>query len=273
MRVDGLRPHLAAVVNRALGLLGLVALGVSISAFAEDPGTERVEWRKVPIEVFLQVGTERQVQFPSPVKVGIPGSIQAHLRTQSIGDTVYFRPSGAFPATRAVVQTLDGERTYLLDLSASETGSPTAPLKVVDPNLDDANSNPDESAGTAAIRQSLDPVALTRFAAQQLYAPARLLKGSPDVVRVPVRDEPVDLMRGATLTAVPVIAWRSGGLHITAVKLTNAGTTPFVLDPRSLKGEWLTAAFQHNRLFAAGDEADTTVVYLVSRRPFAEARP
>ena len=40
-------------------------------------------------------------------------------------------------------------------------------------------------------------------------------------------------------------------------------------DPRNLRGRWLTAAFQHNRLHAVGSEADRTVVYLISDRPFA----
>ena len=44
---------------------------------------------------------------------------------------------------------------------------------------------------------------------------------------------------------------------------------PQTLDPRTLRGRWLTAAFQHNRLHEAGSEADRTVVYLISDRPFA----
>ena len=74
------------------------------------------------------------------------------------------------------------------------------------------------------------------------------------------------------MSATPLIAWRSGSLHLTAVTLRNVTATPIELDPRSLRGEWLTATFQHNRLLAAGDEADLTVVYLVSPQPFAVAR-
>ena len=39
-------------------------------------------------------------------------------------------------------------------------------------------------------------VALTRYAAQQLYAPARLLDFTPGIVRVPVNQQPIDLVRG-----------------------------------------------------------------------------
>jgi hypothetical protein len=68
------------------------------------------------------------------------------------------------------------------------------------------------------------------------------------------------------------VAWRAGGLYVTAVKLTNRTDQPQILDPRDLRGSWLTATFQHNRLLAAGSEADTTAVYLISARPFAASR-
>ncbi len=67
------------------------------------------------------------------------------------------------------------------------------------------------------------------------------------------------------------MAWRAGDLYLTAVKLTNQAEQAVTLDPRALRGKWLTAAFQHNRLFPHGDEADTTVVYLISARPFETA--
>ena len=64
-------------------------------------------------------------------------------------------------------------------------------------------------------------------------------------------------------------AWRAGDLYVTAAKLTNKTDRSQTLDPRTLRGRWLTAAFQHNRLHEAGSEADRTVVYLISDRPFA----
>ncbi len=65
-----------------------------------------------------------------------------------------------------------------------------------------------------------------------------------------------------------MVAWRGNGLYVTAVKLINRTEQPQILDPRDLKGTWLTRAFQHHRLLPKGDEADTTAVYLISARPF-----
>ena len=73
------------------------------------------------------------------------------------------------------------------------------------------------------------------------------------------------------MTAEPLAAWRAGDLYLTAVKLTNRTDRPLTLDPRRLRGMWLSAAFQHNRLHKKGDEADTTAVYLISVRPFEAA--
>jgi hypothetical protein len=78
-------------------------------------------------------------------------------------------------------------------------------------------------------------------------------------------------VRGGAVEAVPLISWRHRGLYVTAVRLQNQAPEASVLDPRDLRGEWLAATFQHARLLAHGDEADTTAVYLLSRRPFGES--
>jgi integrating conjugative element protein (TIGR03749 family) len=132
-------------------------------------------------------------------------------------------------------------------------------------------SRPDTNDGTAnhaTDRGQFGYIPLTRFAAKQLYAPIRLVKDRPGIVRVPVSREAVDLLHGGTVEATPVVAWRAGGLYVTAIKLTNRSEQPQTLDPRHLRGTWLAATFQHHRLLPKGDEADTTAVYLISARPF-----
>ena len=47
-------------------------------------------------------------------------------------------------------------------------------------------------------------IQLTRFAAQQLYAPTRLVKERPGIVRVPVTRDPVELLHGGTIEATPL---------------------------------------------------------------------
>ena len=76
-------------------------------------------------------------------------------------------------------------------------------------------------------------------------------------------------MPGDAVEATPLMAWRAGTLYLTAVKLRNRSNTAQVLDPRLLRGNWLTATLQHARLLPAGNVADSTAVYLISAQPFA----
>lgn len=255
------RPQISSLLAALGGLLALPTL-------ADSSVAERIEWTRTPIQLELKVNAETQIQFPTPVKVGVPGTLRTELLTQSVGDMVYLKPAMAFESTRLIVQTRDGAHTYLFDVWSSEAAQGPRALRIFDV---DAEPPADEPVGDGAHAQPQDPVTLTRFAAQQLYAPRRLLQPAPGVVREPVSEAVVDLVRGGAITARPLIAWRTGRLHVTAVKLVNTDAAARDLDPRELRGEWLTATFQHNRLLAAGDEADTSVVYLVSDRPFALA--
>ncbi len=262
----------AAHKTRAL-FAWLIVLGawfIAVDLATASEVAERIEWQKVPIEVAHQVGHERRIQFPVPIKVGVPTSVTPKLRAQSVSDTLYLTANAAFEPTRLVVQTREEGRTYLLDVTATEEAVTSEALLVSDPTLTPLAA-PAESVTTAHPASTIDTVTLTRFAAQQLYAPTRLLEALSGIVREPVDSKSVPLLHNVPVTAQPLIAWRDGGLHVTAVKLTNTTPTPILLDPRTLRGAWTTATFQHHRLLAKGDEADTTVVYLVSIHPFTGA--
>lgn len=232
-----------------------------------------IVWDRTPIGLILTVGQERLVQFPGPITLGVPSGLTQLLRVQTVDDTVYLLAQQPFEAARVIARERDGGRTYVLDVSASADGGETGPVQIT---LAAEANPPDSPDGDVNALHDVAParigyITLTRFAAQQLYAPARLLGDLPGVVRVPIKPDPIALLHGDTVTATPLIAWRVDGLYLTAVKLTNRLTIPLLLDPRALRGAWLAATFQHNRLAKHGDEADTTVVYLISSLPFAAA--
>ncbi len=253
-----------------LGLAFLLAGPV----WAEPAITQRIEWKKVPIRLDLSTGSERIVHFPGPVRVGVPASLRPVLRAQSLDGTVYFLASAPFDATRILVRSLEAGRFYLLDIAASGVGTPMPPVQVYVKEADGPHSltRPQAPLDDRPARAPYGYVALTRFAAHQLYAPARLVQDRPGIVRMPVSRDPVALLRGGVVDAVPLVAWRAGGLYVTAVRLTNRTGQPQILDPRTLRGTWLAATFQHHHLLGVGSDADTTVVYLVSARPFETAR-
>jgi integrating conjugative element protein (TIGR03749 family) len=267
--------------SRLLPVVSLLSLALAIfavasgSAFAAETIPERIVWRKEPIGLELTVGKERRVDFPGPVKVGLPPQIESAVRVQSIAGTVYLLADSAFDPTRVMVRETESGRMYLLDVAASgDGGSGGPPVEVYAGEESNTGRNrpTNDSIGQDTRPPALPSygyVTLTRFAAQQLYAPARLLKDLPGVVRVPIKRKKVSLVRGAAVTAEPLVAWRAGDLYLTAVKLANGTGRALTLDARTLRGDWLSAAFQHNRLLPKGDESDTTALYLISTRPFA----
>ncbi len=261
-------PILRAVFTICFVVAGLICAS---SVSAESGTVQRIEWQKVPIEVPLVVGAERRIEFPAPVKVGLPGTIEPLLRAQSVNGVVYLLANAAFESSRVMVREIDSGRVYLFDVTAAEAGTPGGPLQIfvnVDPGSTDATAT---KGGRSKTRRH-NTIELTRFAARQLYGPSRLADALPGVVRVPLESQPVDLIHGAAIEAVPLAGWRANGLYITAVKLSNLTLQPQTLDPRELRGGWLTATFQHHRLLAKGDAADTTAVYLISKQPFDVSR-
>jgi len=247
--------------------LGVVLLLAQSLVFAETDTPERIEWKKAPIRLELAVGQEQRIEFPAAVKVGVPASVQSLLRTQSVNGTVYLLAQAPFDSSRLMVRELDSGRIYLFDVTAAEEGGASPPIQITvagDREID----NDFATVGNNTDQAQPDYIQLTRFAAQQLYAPLRLVKDRPGIVRVPVKRDAVDLLHGGTIEASPLVAWRANGLYVTAVKLTNRTEQPQTLDPRDLRGTWQTATFQHHRLLPRGDEADTTAVYLISARPF-----
>ena len=247
------------------GLL-LALMATSVAAAEDTANAQHIIWDKTPIALQLSIDSERRLQFRAPVSVGVPAALNSVLRTQTVNSTVYFQAHRSFPKTRILVRELDGGQVYLFDIAAHSANTEQRPVVIHLPQVSSVVPNPGGTSRTPSY------VALTRFAAQQLYAPARLLEAVPGIRRVPVPSAPFALLLGSTVQATPLIGWRAGDLHVTAVKLVNQGHRPVTLDPRKLRGNWLSATFQHARLLRAGGDADTTAVYLVSSQAFAEAQ-
>lgn len=267
----------------SLSLIALLGLCFPLLSFAQVDAAsnvpERVVWNKAPIAIPLVVGEERLVHFPDSVSIGLPQSLTPLLRSQSINGTLYLLAKQAFDPTRVMVRSETDGPIYVLDISAAPGGADSRSLPDVQVLLQASQKPPQDLSEDAGAdqstsdkqSQSLGYAALTRYAAQQLYAPTRLIPQQLGVVAIPVNPEPVDLVVGGKIEAVPVAAWKAGLRYVTVVKLINRTQQPVVLDPRELRGSWLAATFQHNRLLPAGSEADTTAVYLVSDRRFDAA--
>lgn len=229
---------------------------------------EILRWERLPLAVPLQVGQERVMFIERNVRVGLPASLQGKLRVQSAGGALYLLANEAIAPSRLQLQDADDGTLILLDIAAelAKTGEP--PLEAV--RIVEAERleprNADETPVARPTPPTPLPVALTRYAAQALYAPLRTLEPVPGVSTVPLRD---DLILDTLMPELPLLyralaAWRLEDLWVTAVRLRNTSSRWIELDPRRLQGDFVSATFQHPDLGPKGETTDTTMVYLVT---------
>ena len=262
-----------------LMLLGLLA----VAAFPAAQAVEILRWERMPLAVPLKVGQERIVFIDRNVRVGVPAGVGERLRVQSAGGAVYLRASEPIEPTRLQLQDADTGALILLDIAAepAKDGEPALePVRIVEGDATLARYGEQRAEGDEAVtltngqanvrgsrRETPIPVVLTRFAAQNLYAPLRSVEPLPGVMRINLRRD-MDLgtlMPTLPVHAVTLASWRLEDQWVTAVRLTNTGSGWVTLDPRVLQGDFLTATFQHEALGPRGVPEDTTVLYLVTR--------
>lgn len=274
---------------RAIRYAGIFAACLTCQAQA----VEIQRWERIPLALPLVVGQERIVFIDQNVRVGMPRDLIDKLRVQSTGGALYLLASEPIDPTRLQLQNISNGEIMLVDIAATpaQPNQPAPePVKIVagdspasrygqaNAAAQSTGSRPASQAVQSseqdqdedpppARRETPVPVALTRYAAQMLYAPLRTVEPVEGIAQVNINRR-LDL--GTLLPMLPVEAtalgaWRLDGLWVTAVKLRNTGAQHIVLDPRELMGNFVTATFQHPYLGTQGDASDTTTVYLVTQ--------
>lgn len=259
------------MTRQPLSLLAALFLGLGVAA----PGqaTQILHWQRLPLAVPLTVGQERVVFLDRKVRVGVPTALNDRLRIQSVGGALYLRASTVLPPTRLQVQDVQTGMIILLDIAAepAKSGQPAAePIRIVldAPGEESPPASTTPEAGTAqSAPDAALAMALTRYAAQRLYAPLRTLEPVEGIRSVALEQElPLDsLLPGLPVRARALAAWQLQHLRVTAVRLSNQSARPIALVPEALQGDFVAATFQHPDLGPSGQATDTTVVYLVTR--------
>ncbi|MFY3306289.1 TIGR03749 family integrating conjugative element protein [Achromobacter ruhlandii] len=249
---------------------------------------EILRWERLPLAVPLVVGQERVVFVDRNVRIGMPAGVGENLRVQSAGGAIYLRASKPIPSTRLQLQDVESGALILLDIAAEPAKAGQAalePVRIVEgeatpahygeqagtpPSTDDDTQGDTPASARTPTHKRETPVAvvLTRYAAQNLYAPLRTVEPVAGIGRVNLRR---DLALDTLLPTLPVraralAAWRLEDQWVTAVRLTNTTARWLDLDPRALQGDFVAATFQHPTLGPAGQSSDTTVIYLVTRK-------
>jgi integrating conjugative element protein (TIGR03749 family) len=235
---------------------------------------EIMHWARLPLPVPLIVGQERAIFIDRNVRVGTPAALGERLSVQSAAGTVYLRAREPIEPTRLQLQDAENGTIILLDISAEAAHAGQAPFEPVRIIVSPPQSQ-DEADATPPVRETPPAVALTRYAAQSLYAPLRTVEPVPGITRANL---PADLPLENLMPTLPVQAralasWRLGELWVSAVRLQNTSPRRLELDPRALLGDFVAASFQHTHLGPTGTPEDTTAVYLVTRgRGLAQSR-
>jgi len=242
----------------------LILILVTATGWCTAVGAVEVKyWDRLPLAVPLTVGEERVLILDEDVRVGLPNAIAGKLRVQSVGGTIYLRAAEALPPTRLQLQSVKTGDIILIDIETLEGSESLEPVKIV-AQIQAPDVQTEKDAAPAATPV---PVVLTRYAAQNLYAPLRTVAPLPGVRRVPLSDSIAfsTLLPTERVSIKALAAWRLGDYWVTAVKIVNRGPGKVVLDPRHLQATLYAATFQHADLGLAGTPEDTTVAYLVTR--------
>jgi integrating conjugative element protein (TIGR03749 family) len=257
----------------------------TVPNFQSGPPHEHFVWQQTPIDVTLPVGKERMVSFPASVQFGYDKNAlpDSALRIQNNNGVLYLFAKAEFATQRVQVRLSDSGQIILLNLSAQK-GASNTPLDVIMAQPPAIITAP-TATSTASENNVISPLAssfpddtlsyitLTRFAVQQLYAPKRLLVQPPNIFRTPMHTQKTaPLFRDGSVLAMPLTSWRGGNLTVTAVLLRNQLHQSFTLDPRNICGDWrATSFFPQTVLAPAGNKQDSTTVFLISNKSFADA--
>lgn len=236
---------------------------------------ELMKWERIPLTVPLYVNQERIIFVDSNVRIGVPSSLTRKLRVQSTGGTIYLKALEPIEQTRLQLQDTESGALILIDISAkiqSPNTTSLEPIQIVDGrsaknHKNNLSQSQKQGQNGPKITETPEPVILTRYAAQNLYAPLRTVEPVQGISRVNLNRK---LNLNTLLPMLPVnahaiAAWRLNDYFVTAVMIKNTSNKVITLDARLLQGNFIAATFQHSDVGPIGDSTDTTIVYLITK--------
>ncbi len=255
------------------GLFFLVCVFFCSSLFA----SQLVQWDKRPISVVLPVGKERIIQLPDNVLVGVPASIKPLLRVQSAQGLIYLTARQSFSQSRVQLKLHSTGEIILLDISAINNDELTQEDIVItlSKNNQKTPSELKTNSSSTMSKRQVTPIELTQFATRTFYAPERLALNDK---RIRVTKAPtLDLSRLFTGNSFQVFdakaqaLFRAGNLYLTAIKLVNNTHTQQTITFTDIDADFLYATPQHLQVNKKNVPGDTTMLYLITKKPLAAA--
>jgi len=263
-------------------LLLLFALTFSLNQSSYAQSAQRMVYMGDPLKITLGIGEERRLTFPGAklVWADVKDKLKPKLDSLIVGKNVYFKAKEPFKSTRIIIGEDGGSKVYLLDIMATDKKVGNKRLVIVEGEDRFAIADKDKKvvpeSVIAPLTRKSSPGAgfktLLQFASREIYAPERLRSKTVGMHREFINKRPTyHLYRGNQISTHPVVAWRSGGLHVSAIKVQNRTSDFLPLDPRLLRGKWKTALFYHGQLAPNGSPQDTSTLFLISDSPYVDA--
>lgn len=256
---------------------------------------ERLVYHDKPMQLKLPVNVEVRVKFPQDVSLQVKEELLPKLKPLlPDAKTIYWTATEKFPASRIIATANNGSKVYVFDLIA-DTANPAKDLVIEDPSMVSASEQTPPVHGSTANATGADPaeattdlpdlntaltdpaeIVLTRFAAQTLYSPTRLLPSSDVIRQVSAPSIPPDFpliqsRRGEQFSVKPVGAWSGYGKYITAVLIVNTTSLSLQFDATAVRGNFSHITAQHINIGPKNSLEDRTTLYLISDEPFGQA--
>lgn len=232
-------------------------------------------WDNKPLTINIKVNEEVRVIFPTGVNIQVPLSTTQKLQALAPNrEVIYWKATAAFDKSRIIATTDDGQDVYVIDLMASPNGLKDS-ITIEDPRRVLLKNAAKEQPVAPTLRDPAELV-LTRFVAQTLYAPDRLLPTDTNISQLETPTLPIDFplmqsAKGESYIVEVVGQWGGYGRYITAVLIMNMSRFVVPVNPERVRGNFTHITPQHSHLSEAGTFEDRTTLYLVSDSPFSEA--
>jgi len=260
----------------------LTAIAALVSAAAAN-AVEIVHYDNTPISINLQTGVERTIQLGDHVQVGVSPQqeMQRLFRVQSAQGAVHILPNKDFDAQRIQLRRMTDGQIILVDLVASAPAEGIEPLEDVRIYVQGEDELPKSESDIAQVNtpaksSPVTAITLTRYAAQRMYAPARLHRDDPRISTANLSELHGKAVRafkgiaGVHTEITPVIAYRAGNLQLAALLVRNTAQTEVKLNYLDVNIPFSHVTYQHHSLKPAGQPGDRTIMYVVNDRPLSE---
>jgi len=270
-------------MRRLLNLFAALLLATTLKV---SHAVETVTWDQTVIPLQLVVGVEQLVQFEGSALVGVPATLANEdiFRHLFANDTAYWKALVPFSKQRVKVRLESSGEFILFDLSAKSMKQPPKTVEALN-IVTGANNAAPLTAATAAPRgQGVTMFDLIRYAAQADHSPPRVVAPLAGVRRVEqkIRSELSRLYNHHDSVNVDMFvssSWNASGWYVTAIEVRNRTKEAIEIDPSRMQhtahgvvngvaNHFLAAALIRPMLTARGSANDTTVIYVVTDKPF-----